>query len=629
MQSIRILLQCLVLLAICGLLACQKDIITPAPVEPERGMFDDVLRVGGTLPPPEEETVITPGATTTEDRDGETWECTSETRAIKKGAGGNGGFPLFSPNASVIYPGSLLQGASLNQATPDIIAVERAGGSFSTDVLDGSIAPSFTVDRVTKSEVTNALNSIIDASTGIVPANFSFSYENVQSREEFALRLGIDVETKFVEVEGKLSFSTDKDYNRYVIQLTQSFYTMSYDVPTSTEQLFAPEVTPDDLARYVGEGNPATYISDVTYGRVYYMLVESTSSVTEMQAAIAGSFNKVGTSVDAELEVDYLKDLKELKIKVFAYGGSSGATLQTIGVTNIDALSNLLAESSDIRAGKAISYVVRSVYNNQIVSTQLATQYDVKNCRPVSVGSFPYSAHWTGKVVSAMGPVGAAFATTGTEFVLINRDGDQWMRSRPGVLEGPYHIDDMAAGVCPLEGGIGAACNIEGNESGGVYLMLWDKLGLNHIYLGANVGEGTWTTSAPVPLNEWNGANTSYPYQATGIGALLFKERYADNTLSRYIFDGVGDKWTVYENSYDYHGNGIYGSEFLSTNTYADWGGPSRVSPFNNTGVGAAIGFTLDGRHLSIHFNKAGTKYCYYGDIDGTGAIKFSAAYDL
>jgi len=301
---------------------------------------------------------------------------------MKKGSGGGAGFPLFSPNANVIYPGNMLQGNSLNDATPRIIAVGRAGGSFSTDVIDGNLQSSFTVDAVNKDQVTNAINNIVAGSSGVVPANFSINVSNVQSREQFALEVGVDVDTKFYDLEAKINFSTDNEYNRFLINLNQSFYTISYTIPTSEDQLFAASVSPEDLAKYVGPGNPATYVSDVTYGRIYYMLVESTSSITEMNASIDASFKGITNKVEGEVDVDYMSELDNLKIQVFAYGGEASSTLLTLGTTDLSELAALLAESSDIRSGKAISYVVRSVYDNQIVSTQLNTKYDVTTCEP-------------------------------------------------------------------------------------------------------------------------------------------------------------------------------------------------------------------------------------------------------
>ena len=121
-----------------------------------------------------------------------------------------------------------------------------------------------------------------------------------------------------------------------------------------------------DASLSVGPGNPATYISSVTYGRIFYMLVESTSSRTEMDAAINASFNGVTTDVEVDMKTNYVAELDELSITVFAYGGEASSSLMTVGETQLDELAALLAEGSDIRTGKAISYVVRSVYDNQI-----------------------------------------------------------------------------------------------------------------------------------------------------------------------------------------------------------------------------------------------------------------------
>ena len=60
----------------------------------------------------------------------------------------------------MIYPGSMLQGNSLHKVTPNPIVVERAGGTISTDILDGNLQSSFQVDNVTKSSITDGINNI-------------------------------------------------------------------------------------------------------------------------------------------------------------------------------------------------------------------------------------------------------------------------------------------------------------------------------------------------------------------------------------------------------------------------------------------------------------------------------------
>ena len=80
-------------------------------------------------------------------------------------------------------------------------------------------------------------------------------------------------------------------------------------------------VSPSELSRYVYSGNPATYISSVTYGRIFYLLVESTASRTEMEASIRATYKAavVGGSIDGD--VKYVNDLENSRIKVFALGG--------------------------------------------------------------------------------------------------------------------------------------------------------------------------------------------------------------------------------------------------------------------------------------------------------------------
>ncbi|MEO0777815.1 MAG: thiol-activated cytolysin, partial [Bacteroidota bacterium] len=118
------------------------------------------------------------------------------------------------------------------------------------------------------------------------------------------------------------------------------------------------------------------------------------------------------------------------KIKVFAYGGDASSTLLTIGKTDLNDLSQLLAESSNIGSGKPISYVVRSLYDNQIVGVQLATQYDVKNCLPsIDPNAPPYTKHWSG-LSATFGGIGAGWSVQDDEMILVNQAGDQYMRSR-------------------------------------------------------------------------------------------------------------------------------------------------------------------------------------------------------
>lgn len=78
------------------------------------------------------------------------------------------------------------------------------------------------------------------------------------------------------------------------------------------------------------------------------MLIETNSSYQEPKTAINGSFDAVVTSEKFDLEVDALRDLKEVKINVTAFGGGAKSTIKTIGA-NLNELVGLLAESAKIK----------------------------------------------------------------------------------------------------------------------------------------------------------------------------------------------------------------------------------------------------------------------------------------
>ncbi len=554
--------------------------------------FSKVVASAGELEAPTTSEEIVEEKETNEVIDGEVWNCTTKTYdALKGGGTGRDGFPLFNPNASVIYPGSLLQGKSLKKATPDVIAVARAGGAVSYNLINGNLVSGFEVEEVSKLSIQNAMNNIIANSPQDLPANFTFSYSQVQSRQALALSMGIDFENAFADVSADFDFSSEKEYNRILVKLTQNFYTMSFEIPTSLKGIFADSVTPEDLAKYVQPGNPATYISDVSYGRIYYMLIESTSSYTEMNAAVEAEFQSVANKAEVDIDASYLNELSEIKIKVMAFGGESSSTIQTIG-GNLSELVNLLAESSTISTGLPLSYVVRSVNTNQIVGVQLATQYDVTECTPASgTGGEPiHTAHWKGQVLSKMGPVGAAYCVEGTAFVLISADGKEFMRSANAQLDGPYPIEELYEGEYPFgDDGIGAACNTSLGSSTDNTIMFMSQSGLFYNYV---LDGQTWRSSLNNIENLAAGDN---PFAVNGIGAIVFRS-YSGGPSDRYMINRDGTQFSRYSNNPNQF-NGVF--------DISEWG--NGTLPFET--VGAGIGFYLGNNRQYLLFNKAGTQY--------------------
>jgi hypothetical protein len=373
-----------------GLLACSSSSDPAGPGGSNPGDFDAVIATGGEFEEVTPVDEILDEETVVDTVGNEQFFCTTTTYNIVEAPES---FPQFDPNAEVIYPGNLLQGASLGQATPNPIPVGRGPGTVVMTILNGSPAVSVDVPIVSLASMTQAQNDIISTASNTVPARFSFVTERVRSYEEFALSLDMNVHNVTVDVNAALDFHTDFEYNRFMVKLVQSYFTMAFEIPTSVEEFFSSSVTPADLDPFIGPGNPPAFISSVTYGRIFYLLIESTATSTEIEASVDASFNAAVSGGSISVGAEYLSELENVKISAFALGGDSENAINAI-TDNFDSLKSFLATGGNINTGVPLSYVVRSVANrDKIVSVAVATEYDVTECVPVGE-SFENPIFW-------------------------------------------------------------------------------------------------------------------------------------------------------------------------------------------------------------------------------------------
>lgn len=368
-----------------GCVACGGD-----SGSPDATSFDAVVASGGTFETVTPKNEILDERTVLETVGNEDFFCTTTRYSVVEAPGA---FPQFDPNADIIFPGNLLQGATLGRATPDPIPVRRGGGRVVMTILNGSPAVARDIPEVALGSILQAQNDIIATASNTIPARFTFTMEEVRSDEEFALALDVSAGNLFGDVAASLAFHRDRQYNRFLVKLVQSYFTMAFEIPTAVDQFFAPDVTPAELDPFVGPGNPPAFISSVTYGRIFYLLVESTATRTEIEASVDASFRTAAAGGSIGVNTTYVKDLENVKISAYALGGEASAALGAI-TTNFQTLKDYLAQGGQIDTGMPLSYVVRSVaHRDRIVSVAVASEYDVTTCVPVGE-SFDHPLFW-------------------------------------------------------------------------------------------------------------------------------------------------------------------------------------------------------------------------------------------
>ena len=524
------------------------------------------------------------------------WVCTRQTYDISKVPDE---YPTFDPNAGIIWPGNLLQGASLKDATPRVINVARGPGKIVMDLNSGQQFASREVNISDFGNTKDAENFLVesayDGGEGNFAANFSMTVSQVQSMEELALNMDANVKSLSSSFKTRIGFQRTDQKTRFLVSLKQSFYTMVFQTPTQIEDFFGAEVSPSDLDPYTGPGNPAAFISSVTYGRLFTLLIESSSSRSEMEAAISAEFKGGVYKGGGSANVKKINELNEINIKVFALGGDGEKTLGA-SYGNMEEVIDALAKAGDIRTGKPLSFVVRSVQTGQIVKVSAATKYDVVNCTPLNSAATPpaFTDFWA-KDIDA---VGAALGFGDDRLALFEKNGTKYWISDSGdrTMAGPYDIKDANTpfGVFPLDS-VGAA-----------------QLFINGSMYFFNKPGNKWVVYRN---GKFGGVNDVFTYgcgtnpllpRSIGAGCL-----YSQNQKLAFLIDDTGEYYVGYDGS-------------------CNWGKKTPITGWNPKNIpfnaaGAAAYLRLGNRKLNIFFSKSGTEYSIFENH----STPFSRAYKL
>ncbi len=356
-----------------------------SPLEPEvsGSTITQLVARAGELPESRDqssETIGTPEDSL--DSNGQAWSCVTTRHYV---AEASGEFPKFDPNTEVIWPGAALQGATITSPTPERVVAPRGGGTVILNNITGASISSVTVPEVTHATIINGANAIIAAQPSAFPARFTLRADQVRHSSELAVKLNANA-SFFGLFNSSASFGFDErdSYNRFLVQLNQSFYTLVFERPSSIDGFFAPSVTAADLDPFVGPGNPPVYVSSVTYGRVFYLLVESTDDAKTVEASVNASF----LGIDGGGSTKHVSQLASVRIRAYALGGEAKAAFDAVrgGAASLDAFLDALKAGNDIATAVPLSYVVRSVLSDRLVRNAIAHDYTTRTC---TVGSGP------------------------------------------------------------------------------------------------------------------------------------------------------------------------------------------------------------------------------------------------
>lgn len=279
----------------------------------------------------------------------------------------------------VIYPGADVQLGSMTNFSPDPVTAPRGAGRLVMVNEQNTTLPAVEVPTVNLLTVSEAINEMVAQHSGVLTANTRFSINQVRAIEE--LQLSLNASASFFGVfnaSAAFSLEQGEEWSAFLVSLRQEMYTIAFERPDTPSEFYGPNVTAADLENAMGVGNPLGYVSRVEYGRVFHLLIQTTSRASEMNAALSANF----FSGELDGEGRYFTGLENVSVNVFAYGGNQSHVVDSVtgGLSSLNAFVGELNAGGDITTTKPILWTVRSIGTDTLMRNAFAAGYEYVEC---------------------------------------------------------------------------------------------------------------------------------------------------------------------------------------------------------------------------------------------------------
>lgn len=370
-----ILLTTAVLLA-----ACSGDDPAGPTILPDDD-FDRVMAAAGLVEPlgEEHDTVV---ETTEEEENGfrYTYEVHDALENLESVA-------YLGLNDDIVWPGNLVRGEHAHQFVYEPISAPRAPFTMSISLESSSIGGdlSQTVASPSLSSVRQGISDLVArvfTEETYVPAQVDFDYQQVYSRSQMNLFVGVDVSYGAGSLESAFSWDENSETTKIMAKYQQVYYSIDLDTPAGPRDFFAADITAAQLESAVPAGSRPLYVSSVKYGMMAIMCIETEFTEQQMELALDAAYHG-GASVELEFGYTAYEVLDSSSIRIIVYGGSTQGIQELNGVESFMNIIESSTEFNETSPGVPILYKFRHVADNTLALITLTGQYTI--VRPLQI----------------------------------------------------------------------------------------------------------------------------------------------------------------------------------------------------------------------------------------------------
>jgi len=326
----------------------------------------------------------------------------------------------LDPNDGAIWPGALIQGASLASGritpitlprTPGTVAVFNLTRAAVENQPDRPTTPMFSrpVPHPSAESMPDIIHSLTSDRGNLAkdqPADMTISIKEVHSFEQALLDAGLSASWLTGSAQASLKSAATQKHHGIIVSFIQRYYSIKFNDPTSVASFFDPRVTLEQVkavAFPAGGGrtdNPPLYISEVKYGRMLLLAISSDDDESSLDTAIRADISFGLSGGSGHLDDSMKTILQNSTIQGLVIGGSAragGQLLSTLIGGGIDGLPKFINDGATYNPstspGAPISYTARYL-NGELADTSYTADFSTTGCHdddvPITQGRISF-----------------------------------------------------------------------------------------------------------------------------------------------------------------------------------------------------------------------------------------------
>ncbi|QOG02456.1 thiol-activated cytolysin family protein [Flavobacterium sp. MDT1-60] len=282
-------------------------------------------------------------------------------------------------NLDVIYPGSILRGSSFMNATYDPLVLKNA---FKPVTLSMSLRGDLSVSAnalPNPSEINTVINGLVSKNKNLIdyeaiPTYYEYQSDEITTENSFKKALDAHLNVNVLGGLVKANFgytqnSGSTNTKSYVmVKVRQRLYSM-----TINPKYYTDWIDGDISTNNFGTHEPV-YVSNVDYGRVAYILIETTKDETYNNMMVKASVGVALKVVNIGLDVSYSEEFKKLfaqnKIKVMIVGGPLALGGKVSDYNSFVEFLKAPTSADLVSSSAPISYKIRRLKDNTEVEVK-------------------------------------------------------------------------------------------------------------------------------------------------------------------------------------------------------------------------------------------------------------------